>query len=116
MACGLIIKSGRIPSAVNGIFSSGIIRPNVPFCPARLAILSPIAGILSSRILTLAILKPSSPSVIKALSTNPSCPFFVVVDASTNTSGLSGFCIILPIRITFSSIGVFSRIRPLSSN
>ena len=46
-------------------------RPKVPFCPALLAILSPIAGILSSRTLTLAILNPSSPSVIKDLSTKP---------------------------------------------
>ena len=44
-------------------------RPKVPFCPALEAILSPIAGRRSSRTLTFATLNPSSPRVIKALST-----------------------------------------------
>ncbi len=75
-ACGFIIISGRTPSSVNGMSSSGITRPTVPFCPQRLQNLSPIAGILSSRILTFAKRNPSSSSVIKVLSTNPNCPFF----------------------------------------
>ena len=70
-ACGLIIKSGLIPFSVNGILFSGIISPTVPFCPHLLQNLSPIAGILSSLILTFAIRNPSSPSVINDLSTNP---------------------------------------------
>ena len=74
--------SGLTPSAVKGISSSGIIRPIVPFCPHLEAILSPIAGKRSSRILTFAILNPSSPSDIKDLSTNPSCPFLVVFELS----------------------------------
>ena len=72
IACGLIIKSGRIPSAVNGISSSGITKPIVPFCPEREAILSPMAGKRSSRMRIFAILNPSSPSVKNALSINPS--------------------------------------------
>ena len=86
-ACGLIIISGRIPSFVNGISCSGITKPTTPFCPARPAILSPMVGILSSRILTFAIRSPSSPSVRNALSTTPNCPFFVVLDMSILDSG-----------------------------
>jgi hypothetical protein len=61
---------------------SGIMRPIVPFCPQRDAILSPIAGNRSSRILTFAIRNPSSPSDINDLSTNPNCPFLVVLELS----------------------------------
>ena len=68
-ACGLMIISGRMPSALNGISSSSIMSPMVPFCPQRLQNLSPITGVLSSRTRTFAIRKPSSPSVIKVLST-----------------------------------------------
>ena len=64
-----MIRSGLNPSSKNGISASGIIRPIVPFCPALEAILSPIAGILSSRNLTFATLNPSSPKVINDLST-----------------------------------------------
>ena len=71
-ACGLIIISGRIPSSVKGMSSSGITSPTVPFCPHLLQNLSPIAGILSSLIRTFAKRNPSSPSVIKLLSTYPS--------------------------------------------
>ena len=112
MACGLIIKSGLIPSSVNGISSSGIIKPIVPFCPLLEAILSPIAGILSSLTLTFAILNPSSPSVINALSTNPSCPFLGNTDESNNFSEFSELNVTLPITTTVSSKGVFSLIIP----
>ena len=71
-ACGLIIKSGRMPSFVKGMSSSGIIKPSVPFCPALEAILSPMAGMRSSRMRIFAIRVPSSPSVINDLSTYPS--------------------------------------------
>ena len=111
-ACGLIIKSGLTPSAVNGISSSGIMRPIVPFCPAREAILSPIAGTRSSRILILAILNPSSPSLIKALSTIPNCPFLVVFDLSMYEPFCSVFVVTSPIKTTRSSIGVFSFTNP----
>ena len=70
-ACGLIIKSGLTPSSVKGMSHSRIIIPMVPFCPARLAILSPIDGIRSSLIRIFAILVPSSDSVINDLSTTP---------------------------------------------
>ena len=112
IACGLIIKSGRIPSAVKGMSSSGIMRPIVPFCPLREAILSPIAGILSSRILTFAILKPSSPCVIKDLSTNPNCPFLGLTESSTNRSLFSKSLVIFPIKTILSFKGVFSLIIP----
>ena len=69
IACGLIMISGRIPSSVNGILSSGINKPIVPFCPQREQNLSPIPGIRSLRTLTFAKRNPCSPSVIKALST-----------------------------------------------
>ena len=55
IACGLIIISGFNPSFVKGISASGITSPTVPFWPHREANLSPILGILTSRILTLAI-------------------------------------------------------------
>ena len=71
-ACGFTIISGRIPSSVKGMFSSGIISPIVPFWPHLEQNLSPIAGIRSWRIRTFANLNPSSPSVMNALSTNPS--------------------------------------------
>ena len=67
---------------MNGILFSGIIKPIVPFWPHLLQNLSPIAGILSSLIRTLAILKPSSPSVINDLSTKPNWPFLGVIDES----------------------------------
>ena len=72
IACGLMIISGRMPSLLNGISDSGTSKPTVPFCPHLLQNLSPMLGIRSCLHLTLAILNPCSPSVIKALSTNPS--------------------------------------------
>ena len=112
IAWGLIIKSGRIPSAVNGISRSGITKPIVPFCPALDAILSPIFGIRSSRTRTLAIRVPISPSVINVLSTIPSCPFFGVFDASIFLSGLAELDDTIPIKTVFSLISVFSLIIP----
>ena len=111
-ACGLIIKSGRIPSAVNGISSSGIMSPKVPFWPALEAILSPIAGTRSSRTRILAILVPSSPSVINDLSTNPNCPFLGNTDESTTTSESIEFDVTFPITTILSSSAVFSLITP----
>ena len=70
-ACGFIIMSGIMPSDVNGMFFSSIANPKVPFWPQRLQNLSPIAGILSSLILTFANRYPSAPCVIYVLSTNP---------------------------------------------
>ena len=64
IACGLIIISGFTPSLVNGISHSGIIAPIVPFCPHLEQNLSPIDGILCSRIRTFAIRFPSISSVI----------------------------------------------------
>ena len=87
-------------------------RPIVPFCPALEAILSPIAGRRSSRTLTFATLKPSSPKVIKDLSTNPSCPFFVLTESSVQTSLLIKDELTLPITIIFSFNSVFSFTKP----
>ena len=112
IACGLIIKSGRIPSAVKGISCSGIISPMVPFCPEREAILSPIAGIRSSLIRTFAILNPSSPVVKKDLSTKPNCPFLVFTDSSNQTSLFSRSEVIFPITMILSFNGVFSFTNP----
>ena len=83
IACGFIIISGRMPSAVQGISHSRKIIPIVPFCPALEQNLSPICGTLSPLILTFAILLPSSPSVINALSTTPTCPFLAYTELST---------------------------------
>lgn len=52
IACGLMIISGRIPSAVKGMSTSGTMFPHVPFCPHRLENLSPITGLRSVRSLT----------------------------------------------------------------
>ena len=115
-AWGLTIISGRIPSSVNGISSSGIIKPTVPFCPHLEQNLSPMAGDRLSRIRILAKRKPSSPSVIKALSTKPCCPFLAKTDESIRISGFSGLVIALPITTVLSSMNVFSFIRPYLSN
>jgi len=79
--------SGRMPSFVKGIFSSGITNPIVPFCPHLEQNLSPILGIRSSLTRTLASRNPSSPSVINDLSTNPSCPFLGTIESSLDTPG-----------------------------
>ena len=114
-AWGLMMISGRMPSALNGISSSLIMSPIVPFCPHLLQNLSPITGILSSRTRTLAILEPSAPSVIKVLSTYPSCPFLGKTDESTDSSGLAALVFTFPIKTFFSLINVFSLISPDSS-
>ena len=87
----------------------------MPFWPALLAILSPIAGILSSRSLTLATLKPSSPNVIKDLSTYPSWPFLDLTESSIHTSLLVKLELIFPIKIILSFNSIFSLINPWSS-
>ena len=114
-ACGFTIISGRMPSSVKGIFSSGITNPTVPFWPQRLQNLSPIAGILSSRILTFARRNPSSSSVINVLSTNPNCPFFGYTDASMLIFGFAKFVWTLPMTTFLSSISVFSFTKPYLS-
>ena len=114
-ACGLTIISGFIPLSVKGISASGITSPIVPFCPHRLQNLSPMLGILSLRTLTFASLNPSSPSVIKVLSTYPNCPFFGKTDESTDVSGSARFVVTFPIRTFLSSRKVFSLISPYSS-
>ena len=114
-ACGLTIISGRIPSSVNGIFTSGITKPIVPFCPHLEQNLSPIAGTLSCLTLTLAILNPSSLSVINDLSTYPICPFFGNTEASNGLSGSSRLVVILPINTFLSSKITFSFIIPYLS-
>ena len=49
-ACGLIIKSGRIPVAPeNGISTSGHSWEQTPFCPCLLLNLSPITGFRGCR-------------------------------------------------------------------
>ena len=116
IACGLIIKSGRIPFAANGMSRSGTTKPMVPFCPARDAILSPMFGMRSSRTRIFAIRVPSSPSVINVLSTMPSCPFLGVFDASTFTSLAPEFDVAIPINTVLSFNSVFSLIIPCLSN
>ena len=82
IACGLIMISGFSPDSVKGIFSSGISNPIVPFWPHLEQNLSPMEGILSSRIRIFARRLPFSSLEIKVLSTIPSCPFFVLTDWS----------------------------------
>ena len=91
-------------------------RPKVPFWPPREAILSPIAGMRSSRILIFAILNPSSPSDINALSTKPNCPFLVVFEPSIYIPLSSELFVSSPIKTIRSSIGVFSLTKPCLSN
>ena len=116
MACGLIMISGRIPSSVKGMSSSGITNPTVPFCPHLEQNLSPIIGSRSSRTRIFAMRNPSSPSVINDLSTNPCCPFFGNCEESMELSGFSRFVMTLPIKTVLSSNFEFSSIRPCSSN
>ena len=71
MACGLIIKSGTIPDSVNGISSSGTIKPTTPFCPCLEANLSPSSGILKSLTLTFTNLDPLSDCINRTVSTIP---------------------------------------------
>lgn len=49
MAWGLMMRSGTMPSAVQGMSSWLYVMPMVPFCPCRLANLSPIWGTLMER-------------------------------------------------------------------
>ena len=51
--CGLKMISGVIPDSVNGMFSTGHLWLHIPFCPARLANLSPIIGFLYQKKLKL---------------------------------------------------------------
>ena len=89
-----------------------MMRPIVPFWPLRLAILSPIAGRRSSLTLIFAKRNPSSPSVMKDLSTNPSCPFLGNTEASLAFSESAESDVTLPINTILSSNGVFSLISP----
>ena len=98
------------------MFSSGITRPTVPFCPHLEQNLSPTPGIRSSLTLTFASLNPSSPSVINDLSTYPICPFLGTTESSFEIPGSDRFIVILPMRIFLSSNKVFSLIIPYSSN
>ena len=98
MACGLTIMSGTTPLEVVGISIDSIIKPTVPFCPALLQNLSPVFGNLIARILTFAILLPSSSVVMNALSTIPTCPFFGTTDESIYVL-LTGSNVALPIII-----------------
>ena len=105
-----------MPSSVKGISHSGMIIPTVPFCPALEAILSPMAGILSSLNLIFAVLNPTSPSVINDLSTYPTCPFLVKTDASVYILlFLSIDELACPINTILSFIRVFSLTRPCLS-
>ena len=115
IACGLTIISGFKPSAVVGISSSLKIIPTVPFCPAREQNLSPNAGILIALTLTLAIRCPSSPSVIKDLSTKPVCPFLHLTEESINSPSSSKDVVTFPIIIVLFDKIVFSLIIPVSS-
>ena len=108
--------SGFTPSSVNGILSSGMTSPTVPFCPQRLQNLSPIAGTRSSRIRTLAKRNPDSSSVINVLSTCPNCPFLGYTEESTTLSGSSILLVTLPITTVLSFISVFSAINPYLSS
>ena len=111
-ACGLTIMSGRIPSAVVGISASSSTIPIVPFCPALLANLSPIAGIRMCLTLTFARRPPSSSLVMKDLSIYPIAPFFGLMDSSTYASELVSVFVAIPINIVLSFITVFSLIMP----
>ena len=113
-ACGLMIRSGRTPSAVKGISSSGITRPTVPFCPHRLHTLSPISGIRTCLTRTLAVRKPSPPRVINALSTTPFAPFLVPIDESIMTAGSSILVVASPMTTVFSLITSPSLMTPFS--
>ena len=66
IACGFIIISGRMPSLVYGIFSSGIIKPNTPFCPCLEQCLSPNSGFLIFKKRTLQIVE-SFPAIFSDL-------------------------------------------------
>ena len=49
MAWGLMMRSGTMPSAVQGMSSCVYVIPIVPFCPCRLANLSPTCGMRIDR-------------------------------------------------------------------
>ena len=86
--------------------------PIVPFCPDRLATLSPIPGVLTSRIRTFAIRLPSSPSVINVLSTIPNCPFLGILDKSKRVSLFNTLFEVNPIKMVLSFTGIFDFIIP----
>ncbi len=88
IACGLMIRSGVIPCSVNGIPSAGTKCPMTPFCPCRLANLSPISGTLWSRTLILAIRDPFSVSDSITESTVPFSPCLTVNEDSLTFWGL----------------------------
>lgn len=59
MHSGFMMMSGVIPSRVNGMSSCLHMNPQVPFCAMRLANLSPISGMRTSRTRILTNLSPS---------------------------------------------------------
>jgi len=71
IACGLIIRSGTVPSSENGRSSCGTIKPMTPFCPCRDANLSPSSGTLWSRTRTFTSWLPSPDIVMNIPSTVP---------------------------------------------
>ena len=85
-ACGLMTKSGEIPSAVNGMFSCMVIRPQTPFCPCLDANLSPISGTRRSRVLTLTRREEFSDSVTITVSTIPVSLLLMVMEVSRRFS------------------------------
>lgn len=106
IAWGFTIKSGDIPSHVNGMSSCLYVMPQVPFCPCRLANLSPICGIRTDRTLTLQNLKPSDDTVsitwsmipVSLLRRNVLASLFVYLlgAPSCSSSSFSGKVIVLP--------------------
>ena len=73
MACGFIIISGRMPSFVYGIFSSGITIPITPFCPCLEQCLSPNSGFLIFKKRTLQMVE-SLPAILSDLYTLSTFP------------------------------------------
>ena len=81
-ACGLIITSGTMPSAVYGMSSCGTTSPTTPFWPCLEANLSPISGTLMSLTRTLNIFPPSTFSVMKMESTTPASEGLTATEVS----------------------------------
>lgn len=84
MQCGLTIISGTMPSNVNGRSSWRNVIPHVPFCPCRLANLSPICGIRTDRMRTLANLLPVAFSDTMTKSITPFSALLERREASLN--------------------------------
>ncbi len=89
MACGLIMRSGIMPSSVNGMSSCGTTAPMTPFCPCLDANLSPSSGILSLLTLIFTTLLLLSETVRMTLSTKPFSLGLMVMDDSLRLCGPS---------------------------